>query len=131
MFSLLKLFKLFGRNSFSREILNIERLQLNLCRSDNDVREFIYLWQLWKSGNLKNRSYSRPICLIKFLLYLLGIDRPKMLKINVKKILLLFLYMMYDLFHEKRRKNICYVKIMLGRGLTDYGKSMALYSMEY
>lgn len=35
---------------------------------------------------------------------------------------------MYDLFREK---NICYVKIMLGRGLTDYGKSMALRSMEY
>lgn len=53
-----------------------------------------------------------------------------MLKINVEKnIIIIFVwYAMYDLFREK---NICYVKIMLGRGLTDYGKSMALRSMEY
>lgn len=53
--------------------------------------------------------------------------------INVKKYYYYFcdIYNVYLFYEKRKRKDICYVKIMLGRGLTDYGKSMALCSMEY
>lgn len=102
----------------------------------------LFISQLGKSGNLKNRlSFVRKcaICLIKFLcifssfIFVRNQTRVQRCLINVKKYYYYFcdIYDVYLFYEKRKRKDICYVKIMLGRGLTDYGKSMALCSMEY